>query len=128
MPKDFSRSVRVADQIQKSLAQLIQTEISDPRIGLVNINEVNVSPDYANAKVFVTFIQSDDANQAEESIALLNKASGFLRSKLAKTLNSRTTPRLRFEFDKTSVSGQKLTRLIDQAVLKDQSNNLDGND
>lgn len=125
MPKDFSRSLRIADQIQQSLAQLIQTEIADPRIGLVNINEVDVSPDYANAKVYVTFIKSDDAKQAEESIRLLNKASGFLRGRLAKSLNSRTTPRLRFEFDKTSVSGQKLSRLIDQAISKDRDNQSD---
>ncbi|GAB1261452.1 30S ribosome-binding factor RbfA [Aurantivibrio plasticivorans] len=120
MPKDFSRSLRVADQIQRSLAQLIQTEIADPRIGIININEVDVSPDYANATVYFTLINSEDPVQIDQSISILNKASGFLRGQLAKSLNSRTTPRLHFKYDKTSVAGQKLSSLIDKAVAKDK--------
>ncbi|MGQ9425750.1 30S ribosome-binding factor RbfA [Gilvimarinus sp. F26214L] len=116
MPKEFSRQVRVADQIQRSLAQLIQSEISDPRLGLVNINQVDVSRDYSNARVFVTFVGDESDEGIKQSIAILNKASGFLRSLLAKNLNSRSTPRLNFVYDKTSVEGQRLSHLIDQAV------------
>jgi len=123
MPKEFSRSVRVADQIQRNLARLIQTEVSDPRVGLVNINEVEVSRDFSHAKVFVTFINSDDETEAEKSVAVLNKAASFLRTHLAKTLNTRTTPQLHFEYDRTSITGQRLTRLIDQAVSADEERN-----
>jgi ribosome-binding factor A len=120
MPKEFSRQIRVADQIQRSLAQLIQSEINDPRLGLVNINDVDVSRDYANARVYVTFVGDESQADVEQSISILNKASGFLRSLLAKQLNSRSTPRLRFVYDKTSVEGQRLTHLINQAVSKDR--------
>lgn len=120
MPKEFSRQIRVADQIQRVLAQLIQTEINDPRLGLVNINDVEVSRDYANARVFVTFVGDEAQAEVEQSIAILNSAAGFLRSLLAKRLNSRTTPRLRFVYDKTSVEGQRLNQLINQAVAKDR--------
>jgi ribosome-binding factor A len=119
MPKEFSRNVRVADQIQRSLAQLIQSDIADPRLGLVNVNAVDVSRDYANARVYVTFVGDEAAGNVEQSMAILNKAAGYLRGLLAKELNSRTTPRLSFVYDKTSVEGQRLSRLIDQAVRAD---------
>jgi|SRR5690606_3199915 len=116
MPKEFSRQVRVADQIQRNLAQLIQSEVGDPRLGLVNVNEVDVSRDYANARVYVTFVGDRSEAEIAQSIAILNKAAGFLRSRLAKNLNSRTTPRLNFQYDKTSVEGQRLSHLINQAM------------
>ncbi|MEX1032292.1 MAG: 30S ribosome-binding factor RbfA [Cellvibrionaceae bacterium] len=121
MPKEFSRNVRVADQIQRSLAQLIQSDIADPRLGLVNINDVDVSRDYANARVYVTFVGGEEETDVAESIAILNKAAGYLRRLLAKSLNSRTTPRLSFVYDKTSVDGQKLSHLIDQAITADRN-------
>lgn len=122
MPKDFSRNVRIADQIQRNLAQIIQANIADPRLGLVNINQVDVSRDYANSRVYVTFIGRDSKEEVKESISILNNASGFLRTALAKTLNSRTTPRLSFIYDRVAVEGQKLSQLIDRAVSKDQKN------
>lgn len=121
MPKEFSRQVRVADQIQRNLAQLIQTEIADPRVGLVNINGVDVSRDYSNARIYVTFIGDIDESHVDESLAILNKAAGFLRSRLAKSLNSRTTPRLSFVYDKTSIQGQRLNHIINQAVKSGRS-------
>jgi len=124
MPKDFSRNVRIADQIQRNLAQIIQANIADPRLGLVNINQVDVSRDLANSRIYVTFIGRDSKEEVKESISILNKASGFLRTSLAKTLNSRTTPRLSFVYDKVAVEGQKLSQLIDRAVSKDQKNQI----
>lgn len=117
MPKEFSRQTRVADQIHHALAQIIQTELSDPRIGLVNINEVDVSRDYANARVFVTFVAED--TDKDKAVKALNHAAGHLRRCLAHSLNSRTTPRLQFVYDSTSVEGQRLSHLIDQAVKAD---------
>lgn len=121
MAKEFSRQVRIADQIQRSLALLIQSEIADPRLGLVNINGVDLSRDYSNARIFVTFIGDLDESHVDESIAILNKAAGFLRSRLAKSLNSRTTPRLSFVYDKTSIQGQRLNHIINQAIKSSRS-------
>jgi ribosome-binding factor A len=120
MPKDFSRTLRVADQIQRSLAQLIQLEVSDPRVGLVNINDVEVSRDYAIARVFVTFVDRESQAECEQSVEALNKAAGFLRVHLAKSLNTRTTPRLQFVYDMSAIEGPKIDRLIDNALQADR--------
>ena len=127
MPKDFSRTERVADQIQRCLAQIIQLEVSDPRVGLVNINDVEVSRDYSVARVFVTFVNRDSQKESEESLKALNNAAGFLRAQLAKSLNARTTPRLQFIYDKTGLQGAKLDRLIDDALQADREQHADQN-
>lgn len=119
MPREFTRSDRVSDAIQRLLAQVIPAEIRDPRIGMVNINEVTVTRDMAFAKVYVTFVGVDDEKQSQESAAILNKASGFLRTFLAKELSMRTVPKLQFIYDKTSVKGQALSSLIDRAIAED---------
>jgi len=124
MPKDFSRTIRVADQIQRNLAQLIQLEVADPRVGLVNINDVEVSRDYAVARVFVTFVNCETEQESNKALAALNNAAGFLRVRLAKSLNSRTTPRLLFVFDKSSIEGAKIDRLIDNALQADRDHHL----
>lgn len=119
MPREFTRSDRVSDAIQRILAQVIPSEIRDPRIGLVNINEVTVTRDMAYAKVYVTFVGVDDEQDSTVAAAILNKASGFLRTFLAKELSMRTVPKLQFIYDKTSVKGQHLSSLIDRALKED---------
>lgn len=119
MPREFTRSDRVSDAIQRLLAQVIPQEIRDPRIGLVNINAVTVTRDMAYAKVYITFVGVEDEQQSLESAAILNKASGFLRSFVAKELSMRTVPKLQFIYDKTSVRGQALSSLIDRAIAQD---------
>ena len=91
MPREFSRGRKIADLIQRELALLIQREVKDPRIGMVTINEATVSRDLAYSDVYFTVLPSDDTEQVEK---VLNQASGFLRSQLAKILNTRTTPKL----------------------------------
>jgi len=127
MPKDFSRTIRVADQIQRILAQLIQTEVADPRVGLVNINDVEVSRDYAVARVYVTFVNRESKQECQDSLSALNNAAGFLRVQLAKSLNARTTPRLQFIYDKTGLQGSKLDRLIDDALQADREQHANSN-
>ncbi len=119
MPREFTRSDRVSDAIQRLLAQVIPQEIRDPRIGLVNINAVTVTRDMAYAKVYITFVGVEDEQQSLESAAILNKASGFLRSFVAKELSMRTVPKLQFIYDKTSVRGQALSSLIERALAQD---------
>ncbi len=121
MSKEFSRADRVADAVKRLLATIIQQEISDPRVGMVNVNDVTVSRDLAIAKAYITFIGRDDDAQCEEGTIALNKAAGYLRSLLAKQLSLRTTPKLQFFYDKTPIRGQALSSLIDRALAEDQS-------
>lgn len=128
MPREFNRSDRVADAVKRLLATIIQQEISDPRVGMVNINDVNVTRDLAHAKVYVTFIGHDDDEQCEAGTDALNKATGYLRSLLSKQMNLRTTPKLHFYYDKTPIRGQALSSLIDKALAEDESRHVDKTD
>src|SRR5690625_7655185 len=82
---------------------------------MVNINDVTVTRDMAYAKVYVTFVGTDDSDEAKEGVQALNKAAGFVRSLLAKELSMRSVPRLQFIYDKTSIRGQQLSSLIDRS-------------
>ncbi|WP_045857850.1 30S ribosome-binding factor RbfA [Teredinibacter purpureus] len=125
MPREFKRSDRVADALQRSLANFIRTEIRDPRVGMVNVNSVSVNRDMANAKVYVTVVGAETDEEAEASVAILNKASGYLRNLIAKDLMLRMTPKLQFFYDFTAVHGQQLSSLIDQAVAEDNAHHSD---
>jgi ribosome-binding factor A len=111
MAKAFSRSNRIAEQMRRELADLLQFEVKDPRVGMVTITEVEVTGDMAHAKVFY----SAAAGTAELQ-AGLEKASGFLRSQIAKRMLLRTVPQLHFEYDASADYGMKMTRLIDEAL------------
>lgn len=125
MPREFSRADRVADAVKRSLATLIQQEINDPRVGMVNINDVTVTRDLAIAKIYVTFIGHNDDAQCVDGTVALNKASGYLRSLLSKQMSLRTTPKLQFFYDKTPIRGQALSSLIDKALAEDESRHSD---
>jgi ribosome-binding factor A len=120
MPREFTRSDRVSDAIQRLLAQVIPAEIRDPRVGMLNINEVTVTRDMAFAKVYVTFVDANDEQESVRAAEILNKASGFLRTFLAKELSMRTVPKLQFIYDKTAIKGQALSSLIDKAIAQDR--------
>ena len=121
MPREFFRSDRVADAIQRSLAKLIQQEVRDPRLGMVNINSVSVARDLSLAKIYVTVVGATDEKESEVAVDVLNKASSFLRVQISKDLTIRSTPRLQFHYDKVAVQGQALSALIDKAVAEDLS-------
>ncbi len=108
------RSLRVADQIQKDLAQLIAMEVKDPRIGMVTLTEVQLTPDYAHAKVFFTTLVDDPA-AVQNTLSGLKKASGFLRAQLGKRLHIHTLPELHFVHDTSTTRGAALSKLIDEA-------------
>ena len=105
-----NRSFRVADQIQRDVAELIR-ELKDPRVGMVTINSVEVSPDYAHAQIYFSVL----VGQPEESALALNEAAGFLRNSLFKRLSIHTVPTLHFHFDRTTERAAELTALIAQA-------------
>ncbi len=100
MAKEFGRSQRVGDFLKRELASLIQFEIRDPRVGMVSVTDVEVSRDMSHAKVFVTVLGKETEEETAESMEVLNQAAGFLRTQVAKSNNARTTPKLRFYFDR----------------------------
>jgi ribosome-binding factor A len=106
------RGLRVADQIQRDLAELIPREVRDPRVGLVTVSGVEVSPDYAHAKVYFTVIGGEPDTAARG----LNAAAGHLHNLLFKRLSIHTVPRLHFVHDTSVERGFALDRLIDAAV------------
>lgn len=110
------RVQRIADQIQKELAQLIQFEVKDPRIGFATVSGVNVSRDLSWADVHVTFLDKNTENECKEALAALEKASGFLRTRLSKAVQLRITPKLRFHYDGTALEGARISALIDRAL------------
>ena len=115
MPKDFPRTRRIAEQIQRELAELVRTELKDPRVAaLVTITDVEVSADQSHAKVFFTLL--GESSQVEETSRGLTRAAGFLRTQLAHRMQLRTIPQLTFKYDASIERGMKLSRLIDEAV------------
>ncbi|MCW8127772.1 30S ribosome-binding factor RbfA [Microbulbifer halophilus] len=125
MAREFHRADRVADAMRRELSQLIQREVRDPRVGMVNVNDVEVSRDLSSAKVFVTLVGNDDPAAIEASMDALKRAAGFLRSQLARAIQMRSIPRLQFRYDETSVRGQELSALIDKAVKEDRKHSDD---
>ncbi len=105
-----NRGFRVADQIQRDLAELIR-ELKDPRVGMLTINAVEVSPDYAHAQVYFSLLVGDPL----ECEIALNEAAGFLRNGLFKRLAIHTVPTLHFHFDRTTERAAELNELIRRA-------------
>lgn len=118
MAKDYPRSYRVADQIQRELAELIRTEVKDPRVpATMTVAGVEVSKDLSSAKVFVsTFDLDSDIEQRQAAIDGLNKASGFLRKQLGNKMRLRVVPALSFKYDVVQENAARITSLIDDAV------------
>lgn len=115
MAKDFARSDRVAEQMRRELADLLQFEVKDPRVGMVTVTEVEVTGDMAHAKIYYSTAEQD-AKSAAELQKALEKTAGFLRSQLSKRMLLRTVPQLHFVYDASIDNGMKLTRLINQAL------------
>jgi len=105
----------LGDQIQRELSELLARELRDPRVGMVTITSVDVSPDISHAKVFFTLL---DKEKLEDTVHGLRRAAGFLRSQLAKRIKLYTTPELRFEYDESVERGDHLSRLIDSVLPK----------
>jgi ribosome-binding factor A len=117
--KGFQRSERVAEQVRRDLADLIRTELKDPRVGMISLTDVELTPDYAHAKVFFTTFNSEHLEEIERG---LKRASGFLRRELGKRIHIHTLPELHFIYDNSIERGTSMSLLIDQAnALSDQT-------
>ena len=128
MPKEYARTQRVADYLQRELAAVIQHQVRDPRVGMVSVTGVDVSRDLGHARIYYTMLGSDSSEDAKESTAVLNKAAGFLRTQLSKDSNMRSVPQLRFYFDASVGRGRELEDLIQRATSADRDLRPDADD
>ncbi|PFG11156.1 MULTISPECIES: 30S ribosome-binding factor RbfA [unclassified Marinobacter] len=136
MAREFSRIDRIGDQMQRELAQLIQREIKDPRVGMITVNAVKVSRDLGYADIYVSLLTTEELGaespEVKESLAVLNKASGFLRGQVGRAMKLRVVPLLRFHFDELQGYSRRLDGLIrkavgDQPAVSDDDNNPEPN-
>ena len=131
MARDFSRAERVAQQIQKEVAQILQRELKDPRVGMVTVSAVEVSRDLAYAKIFISaLLQADE--KAEAAVKQLNGSAAFVRSLLAKSMRMRVVPNIKFYLDTSVNEGLRMSKLVDDAIASDtkkaQENSTDKDD
>jgi ribosome-binding factor A len=119
MARDYARTDRVGQQIQKEIAVILMREIKDPRLIMTTVSSVEVTRDLAYAKIFVTFFD-DDQSKIDTAIEVLNEAGGYIRSLLAKRLRARIMPHLRFVYDSSMVEGVRMSNLVDIAVASDR--------
>jgi ribosome-binding factor A len=117
MAKDYPRSRRIAEQIQRELSDIIRLELKDPRVGMITITDVEVTSDHEHAKIFFTQLGNLGAVTDNAPIVhALEHAAGFLRSELAHRMRLRIVPQLHFEYDESIERGVRLSKLIDEAV------------
>jgi ribosome-binding factor A len=119
MAKEYSRTQRISEQIQRDLAQLIQRDIKDPRLGMVTISFVKVARDLGYAEVYFTvmpFGEQCEEDAVSAACEVLKEAAGYLRTELAQQMQLRTVPKLRFHFDASIDRGRRLHSLIEQTV------------
>ena len=115
MKRGQGRPQRVGDLIQRELSDLVARELRDPRVGMVTITSVDVSPDMSHAKVLFTVLHPEKIQEVREG---LTRAAGFLRSQLAKRMQLYSIPELRFQYDESIERADRLSRLIDSAIRK----------
>lgn len=121
MAKEFSRTQRVAQEMQKEIAIILQREVKDPRIGMVTVSGVEVSRDLAYAKVFVTFLNDNEPEEVEAGLKALHDAAGFVRMLLGKAMRLRVVPELTFAYDNSLVEGMRMSNLVTDVVKQDEA-------
>jgi len=119
MAREYARTDRVGQQIQKEIAVILMREIKDPRLSMTTVSAVEVTRDLAYAKVFVTFF-NDNADEIKASLEVLAEAEGYIRSLLGKRLRARIMPHLRFVYDSSMSEGVRMSSLVDQAIASDK--------
>ena len=119
MAKEFGRADRVAQQIQREIAVILQREVKDPRVGMVTVSDVELTRDLQHAKIFVTFFLNE-VDDIEAGVKVLNDASGCIRILMGKAMKLRVVPEIRFVYDKTLVEGMRISNLVTNTVRDDQ--------
>ena len=118
--REFSRTDRVAQQIQKEIAVILQREIKDPRLGMVTVSAVEVSRDLSYAKIFITVFNTQDEDAAKQSAKVLNEATGYIRSLLGKRIRARIMP-----VDNSLMEGMRISNLVDSIIREDNAKHVD---
>ena len=121
MSREFKRSDRVAQELKKEVAIILQREVKDPRIGMVTVSDVEVSRDLADAKIFVTFLFDSDQAAIEQGMAGLEKASPYIRNLVGKAMRLRIVPELRFIYDESLVEGMRMSNLVSNVIRQDEA-------
>ena len=114
MPREFPRTRRVGEQIQREVAGILQEEFQDPRLGMISVSGVEVSRDLAHARVYISVLGGDE--DVNETIKVLNKAAGFIRHQLGQRMRLRSVPQLRFLYDASLAEGARMDALIAAAL------------
>jgi ribosome-binding factor A len=122
MPREFSRSERMAEQLRRELAEIVRDEIKDPRLGFVSFTEIRMSRDLSHAIVYSSVLESE---KQDESIAVLNRAVGFIRKEIARRIRARIVPTLKFVVDESVTRGVAMDELISEALESDRSKDDD---
>ena len=117
MPREFSRSQRMAEQLRRELAEIVQDEIKDPRLGFISFTEVRMSRDLSHAVIYCSVLNSE---QLKESIEILNSAVGFIRKSIGRRIRARIVPTLKFVADESVIRGAAMDELISEAIRSDQ--------
>lgn len=125
MAREFKRSDRVAQEIQKEIAVILQCEVKDPRIGMVTVSDVEVSSDLSYAKIFATFLFDHDETAIEQGMKGLEKASPYIRSLLGKAMRLRIVPEIRFIYDQSLVEGMRMSNLVTNVVREDEKKHVE---
>ena len=125
MANEYSRTQRVADQMQRELAVLIQREVRDPRVGMITVTAAEVSRDLAHAKIFITLVGEASDEDIALNLAALKDAAGFLRVQLGRVMKLRSIPQLHFHYDESVRRGVHLSSLIERAVAQDRQRSGD---
>lgn len=125
MSREFKRSDRVAQELQKEIAVILQREVKDPRIGMVTVSDVEVSRDLAYAKIFVTFLFDNDPEAIKEGMKGLEKASPYIRTLIGKAMRLRIVPELRFIYDESLVEGMRMSNLVSNVIKNDEAKHVE---
>ncbi len=120
MAKEYSRTQRIGDQMQRELASLIQREVRDPRLGMITLTGVDVARDLAHAKVFFTVMGQEDPERIALNLEILQDAAGYLRLLIGRAIKLRAVPQLHFHYDESVARGARLSALIERAVTEDR--------
>ncbi|QFQ32546.1 30S ribosome-binding factor RbfA [Buchnera aphidicola (Aphis fabae)] len=119
MEKSFSRSSKIAQELQKNIAIIIQCLLKDPRFRIIiTISEVIVSKDLSYAQVFISFLEINNNVSIEKLLTLLNKASGYIRKLLCKKLKLRIIPNIVFYYDDSFIKGNRISLLLNKLTKK----------
>jgi ribosome-binding factor A len=121
MSREFKRSDRVAQELKKEVAVILQREVKDPRIGMVTVSDVEVSRDLAYAKIFVTFLFDNDQDAIVQGMKGLEKASPYIRTLVGKAMRLRIVPELRFIYDESLVEGMRMSNLVSNVIREDEA-------